>query len=83
MKDEFKNNSFHLLREGNVCFQNCLIYIYKSGLLRQEAKERKEWGRGDAGRFSIAFFRRFDGETTSNHDEILDGDSLQCDEHFY
>ena len=38
---------------------------------------------GDVGRFSIVYFHWSNNETTSDHEEILDGDSLQRGEHFY
>ena len=54
---------------------------------RQKKRKRKKgMGRqhkGDAKKFPVACFHRSDGETTFDRDEILDGDSLQCGEHFY
>ena len=64
--------------------------IYISGLLgvgrqknRKKKKERKEWRgkrRKDAGSACLC---RSDDETISDHDEISDGDSLECGEYFY
>ena len=50
---------------------------------REERKERRKEKREMQSRSSSTCFRRSDDETTSNHDEISDGDSLQWGEHFY
>ena len=47
---------------------------------RNEGERRR---RGDARRFFIVCLRRFDGETSSDRNEISVGDSLQRGEHFY
>ena len=53
---------------------------------KRKGKERKEWGRqhrGDVRKFFVVCFCQSDSETTSDRDEISDGDSLQHGEHFY
>ena len=49
----------------------------------KERNEGERRCRGDARRFFIVCLRRFDGETSSDRDEISVGDSLQRGEHFY